>query len=345
VDDTTSAAAGNTLRFGVFASLAGATINGSAVGTTLADAVFVDVTTDSAKKATIPLVLGGTALNVNAQITVTQVNVRDLATTVPTGASLTVTQTTPAVQGANIVPSPTAALAKLGASTTVTVQVDDSFGVDQAGWTVRAYRTSTSGTLLSTATTNASGQATVTVSPLSTVTTGQSETYVYTASARVGGSPIEAAKTTVVTYTTDGNITSMTVTPATGNAFSNTTPTLTTAPVIFVPDDTAGIVYGQSTGVVTLATNVNGTAANGMFTTFIPNPNLQTVVTATVTAESGLRVSATVPGSTTAWSGGSTSATLTGNGTNAFYVWGTKVGTHDIVISAGGITLTGKVKV
>jgi hypothetical protein len=343
IDDTSAASAGNVVRFAVWSVTAGGLINGG--GATAADPVYFDVTTDASKKATLPLTLGGTALNINAQVVVEQVNVRDQATSVPGGAKMTITQTQALVQPNSIVPTPTAALAKLGASTTVTVQVDDSFGADQVGWTVRAYRGSATGTLLSTATTNAQGQATVTVSPASTLVSGQQEVYYYTATPPVGTGTVDSSSTTTVIYTTDGNITSMSVTPATGTTFSNTAPTLTTAPVIFVPDDTAGVVYGQSAGVVTLSTGVDATAPSGMYTTFTPNPNLATVVTATVTEASGLRVSATIPGATTLWSGGSTTATLTGNGSNKFYVWGTKVGTHDIVISSGGINLTGKVKV
>ena len=338
VDDTTTAAAGNRLRFAAYGG-AGAIINGQAA--TSAAPIYLDVTTDANKKATMTFSLAGNALLAGQALTVEQVNVLDVATT-PT-AKIVVTQTAAAVQPSNIVPSPTTALAAVGASTPVTVSVDDSFGVPQSGWIVRVYRTSTSGTLLGTATTNALGKASLTVSPLSTTGNGQSETYVYTATAPVGGTAITASQSTLVNYTTSGNITSMSIAPSTGNTFSNTTPTITTAPVINVPDDTAGVPYGTSAGVVTLATGVDATAPNGNLATFNVTTTPANAVTVTVSAASGLYLSATAP--TGAWSSGTQTATVAGAGSTPVYVWGTKVGTHDIVFTSGGVTLTGKVKV
>ena len=342
VDDTTTAAAGNDLRFEVFGPV-GAVINGALADES--DPAYIDVKTDANKQATINLTLSGTALNASAEIVLTQVNVRDQATSVPSAAQLTVKQTTAAVQGANIVPTPTVALAKVGASTPVTVQVDDSFGVDQVGWIVRVYRTSVSGTLLGTATTNASGQASLTVSPLSTTTNGQSETYVYTATAPVGGSPINAVLSTTVNYTTGGTISAMSVVPSSGNTFSNTTSTVTTAPVILVPDDTAGVPYGTSAGTVTMSTGVNAVAPSGNIATFTVTTTPANSVDVTVTEASGLYLSATAPSSTTAWNSGKATVSVSGAGSAPVYVWGTKVGTHDITFSSGGTTLTGKVKV
>ncbi len=345
VDDTPTAAAGNSLRFAVYANSAGAIVNGQAVGTSLAGARFVDVTTDANKKATLTFSLAGTALLANNSITVAQVTVLDAAVA---NSQIVVTQTAATVQPANVVPTPTTALARVGASTNIVVQVDDSFGTDQVGWIVRAYRTNTSGAnLLSTATTGANGQATVTVSPLSTTVANNSETYVFTATAPVGGSPVEAALSTTVNYTASGNITAMSVVPSgtATTAFNNTTSTITTAPVILVPDGTAGVPYGTSAGAVTLATDVDATAPNGNLATFTVTTTPANNVVATVSAASGLYLSATAPGATTAWSSGAQTVTVGGAGSTPVFVWATKTGTHDIVFTSGGITLTGKVKV
>ena len=341
VDDTTTAPAGNRLRFAAFGG-AGAVINGQAA--TSAAPIFLDVTTDASKKATMTFSLAGTALLAGQSLTVQQVNVLDVPVSSPV-AQIVVTQTTPAVQPTNVVPNPTTALAAIGASTPVTVSVDDSFGTPQAGWIVRVYRTSTGGALLGTATTNALGKASLTVSPLSTTGNGQSETYVYTATSPVGGVVVPAAASTLVNYTTNGNVAAMSVAPSTGNTFTNAASTVTTAPVILVPDDTAGVPYGTSAGVVTVGTGIDATAPNGNLATFNVTTTPANAVTVTVSAASGLYLSATPPTATTAWSSGTQTAVVAGAGSTPVYVWGTKVGTHDVVFTSGGVTLTGKIKV
>jgi hypothetical protein len=350
VDDTATAAAGNTLRFAV-SSQAGALINGVAAPSD--DSLYIDVKTDASKKASLNLALAGTALNQNASITVRQVTVADVPTTVGGGAQIVINQVTPAVQDANVVPTPTSALVKVGDSTKVTVQVDDSFGVDQSNWTVRAFRSPTvgsrtGGTLLATTTTNASGSAQVTLSPLSTTVNNGQESYYYTATAPVGGANATSVLLTTITYTTSGNITSMSVQPLAGTTFSSTTPAITSAPVVYVPDDTAGVVYGASTGAVTLATGVDSVAPNGMFTSFVVTTSPQAATTVTVSQDSGLSLSTTSPtAATTLWNSGKQSVAVVGSGgaTGTVYVWGTKTGTHDIVFTSSGIALTGKVKV
>jgi hypothetical protein len=341
VDDTPTASAGNKLRFAVYSSAAGATVNGAAAGTTLATAQFVDVTTDANKRATLTYTLGGTALLAGNSITVAQVTVLDAAVA---NSQIVVTQTAATVQRANVVPSPTTALAKVGASTNIVVQVDDSFGADQVGWIVRSYRTSVSNAnLISTATTGSNGAATVTVSPLATTTNGQSETYVFTATAPVGGTAVESLESTTVAYTTSGNVASMTITPATGtgNAFSSASSTLTTIPAITVPDDTSGVPLAATSAAYTLST-ATGTA-NGAVASFGISTSPGANVVVTVSDASGLYLRSTAPTSTTAWSSGAKTVTVASGG--SVWVWGTKVGTQDVVFTAEGATLTGKVRV
>ena len=342
IDDTTAASAGNKIRKRVVGPT-GAVINGGAA--TASTPLYVDLTTDASKQAKLDLTLGGTALNVAAQIVVTQVNVIDAPTTVPTGAALTVTQTQASVQSSNIVPSPETALTKIGNTTAVTVQVDDSFGVDQAGWTVRAYRSSTlgsssAGTLLATATTNSSGSASLSVSALSTVVNNGQESYFYTATAPVGGSAITATKLTTVTYTTSGNLTSLSVAPGSGTPCSTTSCTVTAYGAVRVAS--AGIVSNTastSTQAVSTGTVTAGTVSNmiQLVTTTSPSGN-----PSVVTVPEGLKVSATAPnGTTTLWSSGAQTATV---GANA-YIWATKTGTHDVKVESGGLSVTVKIHV
>jgi hypothetical protein len=351
VDDTTTAAAGNRLRFGAYGA-SGAVINGQAASS-LGTAVFTDVTTDANKKATLTYTISGNALLAGQSITIAQVNVRDDAAT--PAVNLVVTQTAALVQPSNITVAPTVALAKVGATTPVSLEVDDSFGVPQSGWIVRAYRGTSatapgsvgSAALVGTTTTSAAGTASLTLTPLSTTGNNGVEYYFYTATAPVGGaSAVIASSTTTINYTTSGNIATMSVAPSgSATTFSNTTPTITTAPVILVPDDTAGVPYGTSAGRVTLSTGVNAAEPTGNLATFTVTTTPANDVVATVTAASGLYLSATAPTATTAWSSGKQTVTVGGAGSTPLYVWGTKTGTHDVEFTSGGVTLTGKVKV
>ncbi len=337
VDDTTAASAGNALRFKAVLS-AGGTLNGAAA--TAGAPQYLNVTTDAAKKATIAMTLGGAAVINNSTLTLTQVNVLNADVTGP--VTETITWKTPVVQASNVVPTPSGSIvAQVGASTSVSVQVDDSFGVPQAGWTVVAYRDSVSAAnLLSSATTSAAGAASVTVSPLSTTTNGQSETYVFTAQPPVGGGAVTAANNLIVSYTTSGGVTSMSITPSTGAAFTNTSTSIATLPAILVP---SGGTIGSATsaGVYTVASDSVSPAASTPLATFTVDttPDNATVVT----VPEGVKVSATAPTSSTLWSAGAQSATIVDGG--LAYVWATKTGTHDVTFTSGGLTVTGKVVV
>jgi hypothetical protein len=335
VDDTTGAAAGNALRFQ--ASLSGAgTVNGV---NTLVDELFIDVTTNASKKATISLTVGGAGVIAGSALTLTQVNVADAV--VASGGVDVINWQTPAVQPANIVPTPTTALAALGASTPITVQVDDSFGVDQAGWTVTAYRGTVSGpNFLSSGVTNSAGSASVTVSPLSTVVNLGTETYVYTAQPPVGA-VVNGSVSTTVTYTTSGGITSLSVANgASATACSNSSCTLATYPTILVPS--SGVVSAvASAGIYTVASGTVTTAATTNMMTFTPTTS--PVNTVTVTVPEGVKVSSTLPTATTLWSAGAQTASVTSG--SPVYVWSTKTGTHNITVASGGLSVTNKLRV
>ena len=331
IDDTTTAAAGNQVRFA--AKLSAGTLNGGSAD----DTVYTTVTTDSAKKATLTYTIGGAGIVSGASLVVSQVNVVNAA--VSPGAKITVTQATPAAQ---ITTSPDdSILAALGTTTNVAVTIKDQFGTALPGYVVRAFRGTSSGTLLTAGTTNASGVATVGVTNASGLASGNSEDYSFTATPP-GSSTVAATATNSLTiaYTTSGNVTTMSVAVSgTGSTtFTNSAATVVTAPLLWVPDDTAGVPYGTSAGAFTVASGAQATAASGNLATFTATTTPANNVT--VTVPTGLYASATAP---TAWNGGTASATVASGA--AVYVWGTKVGTHDVTITSGGVTLTGKVKI
>jgi len=241
---------------------------------------------------------------------------------------------------ADIYLSPTGAIVQaLGTTTTVSVDVTDQFGTPVPGATVRAYRTNTSGALLSSGTTNAAGQATVTVSGASSLTTGQSETYVFTATP-LAGTAVTADEQLVVTYTTSGAVTAMSVAVAGGatTPILNTTTSITTVPYLYVPY--TGIVTGATTGVYNPTTGaLAGVAGNYVTFTATPTP----ANTVTVSVPEGVKVSTTAPSATTLWSAGAQTATAA-SGQNV-YVWATKTGSHDIKFTSGAITTTAKIEV
>ncbi|MDP4714486.1 MAG: hypothetical protein NWS04_01400, partial [Candidatus Nanopelagicales bacterium] len=341
IDDTTAAAAGNPLRFAASLS-AGGTINGSTA--TSGAPLIIAVTTDADKEASVPLTIGGAGALAASVLTVTQVNVLDASVKLSgTAVTETVTWQTPAVQPSDIVSTPAGnVVAMVGATTNVSVQVDDSFGTAQAGWTVRAYRTSVSAAnLLSSGVTSATGAAAVTVSPLATTTNGQSESYIFSAQPPVGVMVSQAATSLTIDYSTSGNITSMSVSNgASASVCSNTSCTLTTLPLILTPS--SGVVSASSsTGQFTVASGTATAAPTTSMMTFAPDTNPGNSVT--VTVPEGVKVSATLPTATTLWSSGAQTATVADLG--PAYVWATKTGSHDIVFESGGLTVTTKLVV
>jgi len=336
IDDTTANAAGQKIRFKLQPSAGAVTVDG--LSGSNASPLFVDVTTDANKKATISATLSGDAILASANVVLTQVNV--LNSQVGSGA-VTVTQT---VGSAVVTVSPDdSVVAKLGDSVPVTVTVTDQFGAPQAGWIVRDFRGATvSGTFLTQATTGGTGTATVSVTSLSGATAPVVEQYSFSATPTIG-SAANANNAVQVTYTADGTIASLSVTPTPTTdpaAITNTTTTQVTGPLLTVPyDGTANTVTGQTYTVATGAA-VSGGAA-GEVASFVVNPSTPTPVTAQVPLGStGIYVSSSA---STLWSAGQSTVTVGAGET--VYVFGTKVGEHAISFSAGGKTVTVKVKV
>ena len=277
----THATAGSVLRFSAAASAG--TVDGVAYTTTQ----YKNATVNSLGYAYVSFTLGGNATLLNATLTVNQVTVANAAVSLTT---FTVTQTAAAAVAGTITTDLGASLVRaLAATTSINVTVEDQYGAALgSGWTVQSFRGTT---LLSTGTTNASGVATVTVSPLSTVVTGGSETYTYQAS-YPGISAITATETTVVTYTTSGGITSMStaLTGQSGTAVltpvlhSTLATALTKLASIYVP--TAGYIEDQTgTSLYTVSTGVN-TIAGESDSIELTNTNVPANST-TYTADAG----------------------------------------------------------
>jgi len=339
IDDTTGNAAGTQIRLGFVlnsaAIAAGASINGEAV-TSTDDTVFVNVTTDSAKSASTTVTLGGGAVNAGSVLTMNQYNVSNALVG---SVSLTVSELAPAVYGDDVTFDPAGPLvAQLGTSVPVTVTVDDSFGTPQSGWTVQAWR---SATLLSSGTTNALGEASVSVTNATGAVTGTLESYTFKAVPPIG-STVTASGTLSVTWTTTGGITSLSVavnpgsTPISDPAgAAPTTGALLTVPYDGTADTLSTATFNLTTGAA------GGTANGGEVARLVPTSTPANDVTVTVPLGSeGIFVTDTA---STAWAGGKKSLTVGSDDT--VYVFGTKVGEHTITLTSGGKTVAVKVKV
>lgn len=328
--------ASTTVRLAAFASTGTGTINGVTAGSSLGTAAtFVDVPLNASGVGSTTFTLGGNLLNTGSALRINQVQADN--TTQIAGVQLTATQTAPAVTAATILLSPTGSIVQpLGATTTVAVIVTDQFGDPISNATVRAYRTSTGGALLSSGTTNAGGEATVTVSGVAGLTSGQSETYVFTATPQAG-SPVTATEQLTVTYTTSGAVTAMSVAVAGGatTPILNSTTSIATIPYAVVPYD--GLVNVAATGVYTVSTGAG--TATGEYVTFTPSTTPANTVT--VSVPDGVKVATSL--TNLAWSGGSRTASVASG--QSVYVFATKTGDHDIVFTSGGISTTTKIKV
>ena len=326
VDDTTTAAAGNTIR--LKAVLSGGTLNGSATLTQ-----YLDVTTDANKQATATYTIGGAGILNAATLTVSQVNVSNSA--VSPAASNTITQQTPAVSASTITISPDdSQVAKIGTVTPVTVTVANQFGQPQSNWTVQVFRgTTSSGTFLNQGTTSASGVANVTVTNATGIVSGTTENY--SIKAFYGSLTATDNNTLSIAYTTEGTITSLSVGVTGGGTtpITNATTSIAILPYQLVPyGGTAGT---STTGTYTVATGAG--SAVGNVTTFTPTATPANNVT--VTVPEGVQVSTTA---STAWNGGKQTVTVS-SGTPV-YVFATKVGEHSVTFTSGGLTTTTKIK-
>ena len=336
----TNATASKTLRFKITASA------GTVDGVAFTTPVYKNITTTSTGTGSVSFTLGGGALLNNATATVEQVDVVN-ASINPDGAGSTmdivITQANAAVSAATLSMGIAGSIVRsLGTVTSVAVTVKDQFeGNLGAGWTIRAYRGSVSAAnLLSTGQTDAAGLATVSVSPLATVVSGGSETYVYTAD-YPGVTQIttasESSKNLTVTYTTTGGITSLStaISGTTGATTPVTDTTLASAvtiyPAIVVPTDgSANDAVGDSIYTVSTAA-VTGTGTAEVITLA---SDATANNTSTYTATAGAFVSTTA---STAWSAGLSTVTVAEGA--SVYVFATMTGLHTITVTSGGKTV------
>jgi len=327
----THATVGSVLRFSAVASAG--TVDGVAYTTTQ----YKNATVGSLGTASVSFTLGGNATLVGATLTVNQVTVANATVAL---TQFVVTQTAAAATAGTITTDLGANLVRaLAATTSIKVTVEDQFGAALgAGWTVQSFRGTT---LLSTGTTNASGVATVTVSPLSTVVTGGSETYSYQAS-YPGINAITATETTIVTYTTSGGITSMS-TALTGQSgagvltpvlHSTLATALTKIAAIYVPtagyieDQTGTSYYTVSTGVATVAAESDSIR--------LTNTNVPANST-TYTADAGALI---CDAADCDIADGVSSLVVSSTG--SAYVFARKTGVHTITATSGDKTTTMK---
>lgn len=337
VDDT-GTTAGNTIRLGVWVTgVVGGTVNGSPA--TAASPLTIDVTTDSSLRASTTLTLGGAAAFNPAVIEIRQFSVTN---TVVGVSDVSVQQVAPVVTAGSITVSPDdSVVAQLGATTQVSVTVEDQFGDPQAGWTVRAFRgADTTGTQLSSGVTDAAGTALVNVTNAAGATNNTVESYSFQAIPPVGVA-VDVDNPLQITYTTSGAVTSLTVNvnnPAIAPPITNATTSIPVMPFIQVPG--LGVVDSIGTGTFTVATSAG--TAGGNYAVFSPSTNPLNAVTVTVPA--GVKVTSTNPAlGTTIWSSGSQTVTVSSN--TPVYVFATAVGTHDVVFTSGGLTATAKIRV
>jgi hypothetical protein len=336
---TSAAAAGSTVRFGAVVSAG--TVNGVAA-TTAATRLYTNGTVSSTGKVALTYTLAGNATLLNATLTIDQVDVTNTDVSL---TELVVRQTAAAADAGTITNSVGANLVRaLGTTTSVDVTVEDQFGENLgAGWTVQSFRGTT---LLSTGTTNASGVATVTITPLSTVVTGGTETYSYKAS-RPGIAEITATDTTVVTYTTTGGITSMSAAIVDQTGTGILTPVLHTTTVAaqavipavrVVSNGSANDAVG--TGIYTVATGVQSGGATAetlsravkITTTNVPANST------TYTASAGAALCTSVATGACAWDAGLSTRTVAAG--SSIFAYATKVGTHTITATSGDKTTT-----
>ncbi|NBS62628.1 MAG: hypothetical protein EBT26_11445, partial [Microbacteriaceae bacterium] len=198
---------------------------GTVDGTVSTTSVYKNVVTDATTgKGSLSFTLGGAALLTNATLTVYQVNVVNAlvgyttdglgdANNGPTDADgriIVLTQTNASFAGSGITSSPAGTImAKLGDSTSFTVTLKNSYSEALgAGYGVRVYRTSNTGTLLDTKVSAADGTATVSVTNASTLTAAGAETYVFQVQPPTGAA-VDAAASVTVNYTTTGAVSTL----------------------------------------------------------------------------------------------------------------------------------------
>ena len=325
------------------------TVNGASGATPQ----YVTATTSSTGSGSVTYTLGGAALILNKISVVEFVKVNNNA--LDTVRKITVTQADPTVTADTVYLSPTGNIVRqIGATTSVTASVFDQYGNSMgAGYTIRAYRgTVAAGTLLSTATTNAAGDAVLTVTSASTAVNNSSETYYFSYVLPGVAGETQITETVVATYTTSGNITNMStaITGHTGITLSTVLDTTTTAAQLVVPavripaDGRANNVDANGGGITGDGTYTKATAAlsatpNNAELIALNTTNTPGNSTTFSSSTGAFLCSTTAPTSTVGgclWNAGVTSIEVSAGGT--IYAFAQKTGLHTITATSGGKT-------
>ncbi|NBO27521.1 MAG: hypothetical protein EBU96_12185, partial [Actinobacteria bacterium] len=219
-----------------------------------------------------------------------------------------------------------------------------------AGYVVRAYRTSNTGTLLDSQVTAADGTAKVAVTNAATLVAAGAETYVFQVQPPFG-TAVDAATGVTINYTTTGavstlsldiDVAQMTGAGLTAARTAATTTAETVIPAINPPitNGVAGATDVTGTGIYTIATAAQtgggaGNEANAIKLTTTSNP--ANVIS--YSGSDGVKFVATSPATTTvAWDGGA--ATLTAASGTAVYAFSTKAGLNTVTAKSGGLTVS-----
>ncbi|NBO53905.1 MAG: hypothetical protein EBU84_04785, partial [Actinobacteria bacterium] len=352
---------GKEFRFRLTASAG--TVDGTASTTSVFKNVVTDATTG---KGSFSFTLGGAALLTNATLTVRQVDVVNttvgygsdalgLANNGPTqadGRIIVLTQTDATFVAAGITTSPAGTImAKLGASTSFTVTLKNSYGEALgAGYVVRAYRTANTGTLLDSQVTAADGTAKVAVTNATTLIAAGAETYVFQVQPPFG-TAVDAAAGVTINYTTTGavstlsldiDVAQLTGTGLTAARTAATTTAETVIPAINPPitNGAAGANDVTGTGIYTIATAAQtgggaGNEANAIKLTTTATP--ANVIS--YSGSAGVKFVSTAPTTTAAaWDGGT--ATLDAASGAAVYAFSTKAGLNTVTATSGGLTVS-----
>jgi len=360
-----AAGLGEEFRFEIAASAG--TVDGTAFTTPVYKTAVANATTGA---GSISFTLGGAALLTDAVVTIKQVDViGDIVAPANHAAGqvnatlgdirgilLHVKQAAAAFNGAGITTSPSGAVvAKLGATTEITVSLANSYEEALgAGYLVRVYRTSNTGTLLGTATTAADGTAKVSVTNASTLTAAGAETYVFQVQPPTG-TAVDAADALTVNYTTTGAVTSLSVaitnaggTPTTPITNATLASAVTRIPIVYIPSDGVANTAAERSRILATATTAAAddaaptvTASGaGEYFTLVATPSSATPVT--WTGSDGVRFCSTTAATTTAtsckWDTGV--ATVTSSSTNFIHVYSLKTGTQTVTAAVGDVKAT-----
>jgi len=306
-------------------------------------AIYVDVT-PSGYAASLDLTLSGGAKFNGATITLTQV---DSANAALGGTSyMTITPVVPTIGTVTVTPSGQL-IEKIGASTTSSVSIDDSLGDPLSGQFVQV-NTSTGGgasTLLDSATTDSNGEASLTYACATCTTNNSTRTFYFLTD--VTGSSVA---NTAVTYTTSGEISSLTVTPASGDAITAGGAAPVDLPLIGIPGiRQANGQLGSQSSVYWQTDATSGSEASGFPTasSFTSIRVDSETIWSVSSSDAGVCLSAgtTAPSSSNLWTKNCTTGSINASADDSVFMWSTKTSGFEYTVSSGGLSVAGSVVV